>query len=153
MDLLFAEATFPHLFSSAFPVSLSLGWCSFRGSGHIHTVYLEDVLRNIQPNCAHLHSCTSFPAAVSSQRGRRVHTIRSGQLQRFDKGAWAYEWSGSSPDLPQFRPVRSAGSIYGPGFYCNDNRRTDWKDCVHISGLEVEGRHPRALMESALFLL
>jgi hypothetical protein len=24
------------------------------------------------------------------------------------------------------------------------------KDCVHISGLEVEGRHPRALMESAL---
>lgn len=33
MDLLFAEATFPHLFSSAFPVSLSLGWCSFRGSG------------------------------------------------------------------------------------------------------------------------
>jgi len=24
---------------------------------------------------------------------------------------------------------------------------------VHISGLEVEGRHPRALMESALLLL
>ena len=27
------------------------------------------------------------------------------------------------------------------------------KDCEHISGLEVEGRHPRALMESALFSL
>ena len=27
------------------------------------------------------------------------------------------------------------------------------KDCEHISGLEVEGRHPRALMESALLLL
>ena len=27
------------------------------------------------------------------------------------------------------------------------------KDCEHISGLEVEGRHPRALMESALSLL
>jgi hypothetical protein len=27
------------------------------------------------------------------------------------------------------------------------------KDCVHISGLEVEGRHPRALMESALVCL
>ncbi len=27
------------------------------------------------------------------------------------------------------------------------------EDCVHISGLEVEGRHPRALMESALLLL
>src|ERR1051325_4062663 len=27
------------------------------------------------------------------------------------------------------------------------------KDCEHISGLEVEGRHPRALMESALFPL
>jgi hypothetical protein len=29
-----------------------------------------------------------------------------------------------------------------------------WRqDCVHISGLEVEGRHPRALMESALLPL
>jgi hypothetical protein len=27
------------------------------------------------------------------------------------------------------------------------------KDCVHISGLEVEGDHPRALMESALICL
>ena len=27
------------------------------------------------------------------------------------------------------------------------------KDCEHISGLEVEGRHPRALMESALLPL
>ena len=27
------------------------------------------------------------------------------------------------------------------------------KDCEHISGLEVEGRHPRALMEFALFPL
>ena len=27
------------------------------------------------------------------------------------------------------------------------------KDCEHISGLEVEGRRPRALMESALLLL
>jgi hypothetical protein len=26
------------------------------------------------------------------------------------------------------------------------------KDCEHISGLEVEGRRPRALMESALLL-
>ncbi len=27
------------------------------------------------------------------------------------------------------------------------------EDCVHISGLKVEDRHPRALMESALLLL
>src|SRR3954464_12316584 len=37
-----------------------------------------------------------------------------------------------------------------PGFARESRSSVLRKDCVHISGLEVEGRHPRALMESAL---
>ena len=45
------------------------------------------------------------------------------------------------------------GSIYGPGPCCSDfSVLALRKDCVHISGLD-EGRHPRALMESALVCL
>jgi hypothetical protein len=46
------------------------------------------------------------------------------------------------------------GGIYGPGPSCKDSSRSGVrKDCVHISGLEVEDHHPRALMESALICL
>lgn len=50
--------------------------------------------------------------------------------------------------------VNESGGIYGPGPCYKDCRRDGVrKDCVHISGLEVEGHHPRALMESALVCL
>lgn len=43
---------------------------------------------------------------------------------------------------------------YGPDRCCMDfSVPALKKDCVHISGLAVEGRHPRALMESALVCL
>src|SRR5438552_18878341 len=53
-----------------------------------------------------------------------------------------------------YDPVREEWGIYGPGPRCKDSSlRGVRKDCVHISGLEVEGLHPRALMECALVCL
>jgi hypothetical protein len=49
--------------------------------------------------------------------------------------------------------VLHRGCIYGPGLYCNRCVSGVAANCVHISGLELEGRHPRALMESALLPL
>ena len=46
------------------------------------------------------------------------------------------------------------GAYMDPGPRYKDCRRDGVrKDCVHISGLEVEGYRPRALMESSLVFL